>query len=47
MMEYIGLANMARFNTRSQVYQEMIYASLPPEPEGMEDPLPQAGEDDR
>lgn len=41
MMEYVGLANMAKFNARSQVYQEMIYSSLPPEPEEMEEPLPE------
>ncbi|MFK4637137.1 hypothetical protein [Paenarthrobacter histidinolovorans] len=44
-LEYIGLVNMAKFNARSQVYQEMIYDSLPPEPEEMEDPLPQDEED--
>lgn len=35
-LEYIGLVNMAKFRARSQVYQEMIYSSLPPEPEEME-----------
>lgn len=36
-MEFIGLSNMARFRARETVYQEMIYSSIPPEPEIMED----------
>lgn len=35
--EFIGLSNMARFRARETVYQEMIYSSIPPEPEIMED----------
>lgn len=35
-MEYIGLANMAKLRAREMVYQEMIYDSLPQEPEEME-----------
>ncbi|MDJ0358326.1 hypothetical protein [Paenarthrobacter sp. PH39-S1] len=39
-MEFIGLSNMARLRAREMVYQEMIYSSLPPEPEEMEDFTP-------
>lgn len=46
-LEYIGAVNMAKFRAREIVYQEMIYDSIPPEPEEMEDPLPQDEEDDR
>lgn len=35
-LEYIGLANMAKLRARETVYQKMIYASLPAEPEEME-----------
>ena len=35
-LEYIGLVNMAKFRARAQVYQEMIYSSIPPEPEELE-----------
>ena len=35
-MEYIGLVNMAKLRARNIVYQEMIYDSLPKEPEEME-----------
>ncbi len=44
-MEFIGLSNMARFRAREIVYQEMIYSSIPPEPEIMED-NPQPSEDE-
>ncbi len=45
-LEILGERNMARFRAREIVYQEMIYASLPPEPEEMEDsPLPDEDED--
>lgn len=37
-MEFIGRSNMARVQARELVYQEMIYASLPAEPEQMEEP---------
>ena len=40
-LEILGDQNMAKFKAREIVYQEMIYGSLPPEPEIMEDsPLP-------
>ncbi|MCI0144033.1 hypothetical protein KNN17_20955 [Arthrobacter bambusae] len=35
-LEYIGLVNMAKLRAREMVYQEMIYAGLPAEPEDME-----------
>lgn len=35
-LEYIGMVNMAKLRAREMVYQEMIYDSLPPEPEEME-----------
>ncbi|WP_258060941.1 TnpV protein [Arthrobacter sp. 4R501] len=35
-LEYIGLANMAKLRAREMVYQQMIYDSLPAEPEEME-----------
>jgi hypothetical protein len=35
-MEFIGMVNMAKLRAREMVYQEMIYASLPAEPEEME-----------
>ncbi|WP_427019449.1 hypothetical protein ACQCSX_22650 (plasmid) [Pseudarthrobacter sp. P1] len=44
-LEYIGLANMAKLRARGMVYQEMIYDSLPAEPEEME-PLYGAQEDE-
>lgn len=44
-LEYIGAVNMAKFRAREIVYQEMIYSSIPPEPEEMEAPLPQEEED--
>ena len=45
-MEFIGLSNVARLRAREMVYQEMIYSSLPPEPEIMENnPLPDEDED--
>ena len=42
-MEFIGLSNMAKVRARELVYQEMIYASLPPEEDDSEDstPLPE------
>lgn len=45
-LKYIGLVNMAKFRAREQVYQEMIYANLPQEPEEMEPEsyLPQDGQ---
>ncbi|MDO5752463.1 hypothetical protein [Arthrobacter sp.] len=36
-LEVLGGINMARFRAREMVYQEMIYSSIPPEPEIMED----------
>lgn len=39
-LEIQGGINMARFRARELVYQEMIYSSLPPEPEEMEDFTP-------
>ncbi len=40
-LEYVGLVNMAKLRAREMVYQEMIYANLPQEPEEMETtPLP-------
>ena len=45
-LEILGEQNMAKFRAREIVYQEMIYASLPPEPEDMEEsPLPDEDED--
>ena len=44
-MEVVGGINMARFRAREMVYQEMIYSSLPPEPEIMEN-IPQPDEDE-
>ena len=45
-MEVVGGINMARSRAREMVYQEMIYSSLPPEPEIMENnPLPEEDED--
>ncbi|MDI3213749.1 hypothetical protein [Arthrobacter sp. AL12] len=44
-LEYIGLANMAKLRARGMVYQEMIYDSLPAEPEEME-PIYGAQEDE-
>ncbi len=44
-MEFIGLSNMARFRAREIVYQELIYSSLPPEPETMEE-VPETDEDE-
>ena len=45
-MEVVGGINMARFRAREMVYQEMIYSSLPPEPEIMENnPVPDEDED--
>jgi hypothetical protein len=38
-LEYVGLVNMAKLRAREIVYQEMIYAGLPQEPEEME-PVP-------
>jgi hypothetical protein len=38
--EVLGGINMARVRARELVYQEMIYSSLPPEPEEMEEPTP-------
>jgi hypothetical protein len=35
-LEYIGAVNMAKVRARELVYQEMIYSSLPAEPEEME-----------
>ena len=35
-LEYVGLVNMAKLRARGIVYQEMIYDSLPAEPEEME-----------
>jgi hypothetical protein len=35
-LEYVGLVNMAKLRAREIVYQEMIYAGLPQEPEEME-----------
>ncbi len=35
-LEFIGLVNMAKLRAREMVYQEMIYDSLPAEPEEME-----------
>ena len=43
-LEILGERNMARFRAREIVYQEMIYSSLPPEPEIMEN-NPQLDED--
>ena len=46
-LEILGERNMAKFRAREIVYQEMIYSSLPPEPETMEDnPLPDQDEDE-
>ncbi|MCY0905774.1 hypothetical protein [Arthrobacter sp. H14-L1] len=39
-LEILGERNMARLRAREMVYQEMIYSSLPPEPEEMEDFTP-------
>jgi hypothetical protein len=44
-LEYIGLANMAKLRAREMVYQEMIYDSLPAEPEEMEPASSQQDED--
>ena len=45
-LEIIGERNMAKFRAREMVYQEMIYSSLPPEPEIMENnPVPDEDED--
>ena len=45
-LEILGERNMARFRAREIVYQEMIYSSLPPEPEIMENnPVPDEDED--
>ena len=38
-LEYVGLVSMAKLRAREIVYQEMIYAGLPQEPEEME-PVP-------
>ena len=38
-LEYVGLVNMAKLRAREIVYREMIYDSLPEEPEEME-PVP-------
>lgn len=35
-IEFIGMVNMAKLRAREMVYQEMIYNSLPQEPEEME-----------
>ncbi|WP_104111865.1 hypothetical protein [Arthrobacter sp. N199823] len=39
-LEILGERNMARLRARELVYQEMIYSSLPPEVEEMEDFTP-------
>ena len=39
-LEILGERNMARIRARELVYQDMIYSSLPPEPEEMEEPTP-------
>jgi hypothetical protein len=44
-LEYVGLVNMAKFRARGQVYQEMNYASIPPEPEEMEEMEPPPSEE--
>ena len=45
-MEVLGGINVARSRAREMVYQEMIYSSIPPEPEIMENnPLPDEDED--
>ncbi|MFK4298578.1 hypothetical protein ABH924_003749 [Arthrobacter sp. GAS37] len=35
-LDVLGAQNMAKFRAREMVYQEMIYSSIPPEPEEME-----------
>jgi hypothetical protein len=44
-LEIIGERNMAKVRARGKVYQEMIYDSIPPEEEEMEDFTPQPEED--
>ena len=45
-LEIIGERNMAKFRAKEIVYQEMIYSSIPPEPEIMEsNPQPDEDED--
>lgn len=44
-LEILGGINMAKMRARGQVYQEMIYDSIPPEEEEMEDFTPQPEED--